>query len=219
MEEHPGHRVGQRRHRPEVGVVALALPGDRRVHRVVEVVAPLRGQPVPARLPRGDQPGVVQVGLGDQHQVPVQQRGQRLHLRGELLKEMQRPVVLERVHRVQPQPVQVVVTQPHQRVLDQERAHLVRARLVQVHRRAPRSHVRLGEVRPERAEPVADADVVVHHVEQHRQAPGVAGVHEPLQRVRPAVRLVHGPQVDPVVTPAVLAGERGDRHQLHGVHA
>ena len=43
----------------------------------------------------------------------------------------------------------------------------------------------------------------------------MAGVHEPLERVRAAVGLVHGPQPDPVVAPAVLAGERGERHQLH----
>ena len=59
VEEHPGQRLGERRDRAEVAVVALPLAGERRVHGVVEVVAPLRGQPVPARLPGGDQPGVV----------------------------------------------------------------------------------------------------------------------------------------------------------------
>ncbi len=45
----------------------------------------------------------------------------------------------------------------------------------------------------------------------------MAGVDEPLQAVRAAVGLVHRPQVDPVVAPAVTARERGDRHQLdHG---
>src|SRR5271166_1062537 len=51
VEEHPGVGLGQRRQRPEVAVVALPFAGDRRVHRVVEVVAPLRGQPVAPRLP------------------------------------------------------------------------------------------------------------------------------------------------------------------------
>ena len=75
VEEHPGVGLGQRRQRPEVAVIALPFAGDRRVHRVVEVVAPLRGQAVPARLPGGDQAGVVGVGLGDQDQLAVQPGG------------------------------------------------------------------------------------------------------------------------------------------------
>ena len=51
VKEHPGVGLGQRRQRPEVAVVALSFAGDRGVHRVVEVVAPLRGQPVAAGLP------------------------------------------------------------------------------------------------------------------------------------------------------------------------
>ncbi len=98
-------------------------------------------------------------------------------------------------------------------------AHLVRAGLVQVHRRAPRRHVRGGEVGPERAEVVADADMVVDHVEQHAEAPAVARVHEPLQPVRAAVGLVHRPQVDAVITPAPATREAGHRHQLDHVHA
>jgi hypothetical protein len=79
--------------------------------------------------------------------------------------------------------------------------------------------VRLGEVRPERGELVPWADVVVDDVKEDGQAARVRGVHEPLQRVGPAVRLVHRPQPDPVVSPAVLAGVRRERHQLHRGHA
>ena len=141
-----------------------------------------------------------------------------MHLGREFLQEVQGPVVFQRVHRVQPQPVEVVIAEPHQRVADKKRAYLVRAGLVQVHRGTPGRHVRLGEVRPEVAQPVADADVVVHHVEQDGQAALVTGVDEPLQPVGAAVGLVHRPQVDPVVAPAVPAGERRHRHQLHRVH-
>jgi len=55
------------RHRAEVGVVALPLAGDRGVHGVVEVVAPLRVDPIAAGRAGGDDAGVVGVGLGDQH--------------------------------------------------------------------------------------------------------------------------------------------------------
>ena len=79
--------------------------------------------------------------------------------------------------------------------------------------------MRVGEVRAELGEPVADADVVVDDVEQDGQLAGVTGVDEPLQAVRAAVGLVHRPQADPVVAPAVPAGEGGDRHQLDVVDA
>ena len=51
VEERAGQRLGQRAERAEVGVVALPLAGQQRVQRVVEVVVPLRVQPV-ARRPR-----------------------------------------------------------------------------------------------------------------------------------------------------------------------
>ena len=123
--------------------------------------------------------------------------------------------VHQRVHGVEAEPVEVVVPQPHPGVIDDERAHLVGSRLVEVDRRAPRGQVRVGEVRPERGQPVARADVVVDDVQVDGQAARVAGVHEALERVRPAVGLVHRPQADSVVPPAVIAGERGHRHQLH----
>ena len=77
------------------------------MHGVVEVVAPLAGQPVAARLTGGDQPGIVGVGLGDQDQFAVQQRREGQDLAREFLQEVQRAVVFQRVHGVQPQAVQV----------------------------------------------------------------------------------------------------------------
>jgi hypothetical protein len=130
VKEHPGVGLGQRLQRAEVAVVALPLAGDRGVHGMVKVVAPLRGQAVTARLPGGDQAGVVGVGFGDQDQLAVQPGGEGVHLGREFLEKVQGAVVFQRVHRVQPQPVQVVVAQPHQRVADEERAHLVGSRLV-----------------------------------------------------------------------------------------
>ena len=46
--------------------------------------------------------------------------GERLDLDGELLEEVDGPVVAQRVDRVEPQPVAVEVAQPHQRVVDEE---------------------------------------------------------------------------------------------------
>ena len=56
--------------------------------------------------------------------------------------------------------------------------------------------------------------MVVHDVHDHRDAGGVAGVDESLQRVGASVRVVHRVEVDAVVPPAALARERGHRQQL-----
>ena len=54
---------------------------------------------------------------------PSARRG-GIRLLGELLQDVLRRVVDERVHGVEPEPVDVVVAQPHQRVVDDVAAHL-----------------------------------------------------------------------------------------------
>ena len=100
----------QRRQRLEVGVVAGGLAGQRDVHGVVEVVAPLRVEPVAAGLARRDQPRVVEVGLGDQRQRPAAGGPTAPRPRSPAPRGGARSrVVGERVHGVEPQPVDVVV--------------------------------------------------------------------------------------------------------------
>src|SRR6202000_1893549 len=62
---------------------------------------------------------------------------------------------------------------------------------------------------------VPRADVVVDDVEEDGEPAAVAGGHETPQRGWAPVGLVHRPQADAVVSPAVVAGEGGDRHQLN----
>ena len=61
--------------------------------------------------------------------------------------------------------------------------------------------------------------MVEHRVDQHAQTAAVAGVDEPHQAVGAAVRFVHRVPEHAVVTPAVRAAERVDRHQLDEVDA
>ena len=60
----------------------------------------------------------------------------------------------------------------------------------------------------------AGAEVVVDDVQQHGQAAAVAGVDEPLQRVRAAVGLVHRVPGHPVIAPVPDAVDRVHRQQL-----
>ena len=84
---------------------------------------------------------------------------------------------------------------------------------------APRVAAR-RQVRAEPRQVVARrAEVVEHRVDQHAEPAGVAGVDEPHQPVGAAVGLVHRVPQHAVVTPAVGAAERVDRHQLDEVDA
>src|SRR5262249_37677729 len=118
---------------------------------------------------------------------------------------------------VEPEAVKVVVPNPHERVVDDEPPHLVAAAPVVVDRWAPRSAVPLGEVRTKLPQEVADrAEVVVDDVEQYAKAPCVAGVHQALEPVRAAVRVMRGVEGRAVVAPPAVTPELPHRHQLDG---
>lgn len=98
-----------------------------------------------------------------------------------LFKNVHGTVVGDGVDGIEAQPVHVVVAQPHQRVLDDECADLLRALLVEVHRVAPGGGMGAREVRPVTAEPVAvRAEVVVDDVQDDGQPACVGGVHQAL---------------------------------------
>ena len=190
--------------RAELVVVALAVAGQQHPQRVVEVVGP-GGVAAPAR---SHHLRVVHAGLGDHER--------RLGAARDGGDEVLGVGVLDRVHGVEPQPVEVEVADPLLGALQRPLAHRVRVLVVVVDRLAPRRLVVRREVRAERAQRrgAGGADVVVDDVEQHGQALAVRGVDELLQPVRPAVGGLRGGDVDAVVAPAVAARELADRHHL-----
>ena len=219
VEEAALAHLGQRAERLEVGVVAGGLAGERHVHRVVEVVAPLGVQSEAAGLARGDQARVVEVGLRDQRQRPALVRRHRGHLDRHLLEQVQLGLVVQRVHGVQPQPVDVVVGEPHPHVVEDQPAHLGRALAVEVHQVAP-GVAALLEVGAELRQVVAGrSEVVVDDVLDDAEPGRVAAVDEPLVAVGAAVRLVHGRPQHAVVAPVVGAVDGVDRHHLDEVDA
>ena len=218
VQEHPGQHVrepGQARRR-EVGVVALVLAGEHGVQAVVDVVGPLRVQPVPAALAGGDHLRVVEVGLGDERQRPPQMGRQRLDLDGQLLQHVPGARVVQGVHGVEAQAVDVEVAQPHQRVVDDVAADLLGVRPVQVHGGAPDRLAREVGAEPVQVGP-RGAHVVVDDVEHHAETTRVAGVDEPLERVRTAVVLGHGVPAHAVVAPVAVAVDGVDGQHLDQV--
>ena len=201
----------------EVVVVALPLAGQQCVQRVVDVVVPLGVEAVAVGISRGDEPRIVEIGLGDQRERPRQMRGERVHLGRHLFEHVRGAVIHQRVYGIQPQPVRVVVPQPRQRAVDDIASYAVGEGSVEVQRLAPvvragREHGREHRrVRPGRSK------VVVDGVDQHGESTSMARVDESLQPVRPAVRLVRCVPADAVVPPAVVAVECVDRQQFDEV--
>ena len=70
---------------------------------------------------------------------------------------------------------------------------------------------------PQRVAEVVGSVVVVHDVEQHRDAPRMTRVDKTFQSVGSAIGALHSKRVGRIIPPAVVAGEFGDRHELHRV--
>ena len=203
-------------HGAEVVVVPAARIGpQQRKERMMKIVAPLRVHAVAVRFARTHELRIVQVALRDQHEPAPKRCTEPLHLRGELLHEVDCGAINVLVRRVEPQTVNVIVPQPHHRVVAEKPANLVASTFVEVHRRAPRCVKPLRQVRSELIGVVPHrTEVVVDHIEDHREILRVARVDEALESVRSTVRLKGSKQEDPVVTPAALSGELVHRHHL-----
>lgn len=159
-----------------VGVVALTLVGEQGMQHVVAVVVPLRSEA------GGQQAGAVVLVF--QYQVHVAARlDAGVHALGQLGEET---AVGNRMHGVEAQPVEAVVQQPHQGVVDEEVAHFAAAEIDAV---APgRLLVVAEEVLGIAAQVVAvRPEVVVDHVEKDHQAQPVGGVDQVLEFFRASV--------------------------------
>ena len=145
--------------RAEARVVALALARQQDMQVVVRRVVPLRVVP-----PFLDRAPVAHLHLGDDERA----RTLGVHAPGELGEDVRLRLVEDRVHRVEAKPVDVVVVDPHQRVLNRPFAH---GSLRVVDRVAPEGLVPVGEVRAEGAQCLASGpDVVVDDVEDDAEA-------------------------------------------------
>jgi hypothetical protein len=104
-----------------VDVIAVALAGEEHVRGVVPVVGPLRrGVRLAPRVIQ--EPRIVVLVLDHQVHVALA-TGTRIQRERDLAHDMARRVVEHRVDGVQPQPVEVVLVHPVERVLDEEVAH------------------------------------------------------------------------------------------------
>ena len=198
-----------------VRVVALRLARGGHMQHMMHVVVPLRR--VLHRLAIGiaREPGRFIV-LVLEHQVDLTARHAFAHAVRELGQQVRIAIVSQRVHRVQPQPIEVEVLDPLQRVAHDELAHRTAARAVEVDRRTPWREMPVGECLGCECVHIGTLgpEVVVDHVEQHHQSARMGGVDEGLQIRRATIGGVRRIRTHTVVSPAPLARERRDRHQL-----
>src|SRR6266566_592600 len=139
---------------------------------------------------------------------------------GQLLEDVQRRIVDDRVHRVQTQAVDVVIANPHQRVVDDEATDHVAAVFVEIERSPPGGRVSIDEVRAEIAQVVAHrASVVVDDVENDAETSGMTVVDQPLETGWTPVGVVRSEEIHTVIPPPAIAGKLSDWHELDGVDA
>src|SRR3954466_11844024 len=107
--------------------------------------------------------------------------------------------------RVEPQAIEVVISQPHQRVVTKEPSHFIAIWAVKVDPITPRRLMPLRKIGAEQRQVVpAWTEVVVNDIQNDPQSTSVARVDQPLQAVRSAIRLVRRIQGDSVITPSAI---------------
>ena len=91
---------------------------------MVKIVAPLRVHSKPSGFARGDKSRIIQIALRDQHQLLSERGTETLDFSGQLLEEVNRGAIDQRVDRVQAQAVDMIIAQPHERVVAKEPSDL-----------------------------------------------------------------------------------------------
>src|SRR4030095_8364956 len=76
----------------EVGVVPAPLAAEQRVQRMVEIVVPLRLEPVAAERAPAAEPRIVEVAFRDQHELAAELALQGFGLERRPLEEVPRPL-------------------------------------------------------------------------------------------------------------------------------
>src|SRR6185437_9072855 len=127
----------------------------------------------------------------------------------------------DRVHRIQPEPVEVILLEPVERVVQEEIAHGAPAGRLEVDRGTPGGRMPVGEElrRVEVEEVALWPEVVVDDVEHHRDAVRMRRAYQRLEILGGAVRRGRRIRQYTVISPASRARKFGHRHDLDGRHA
>ncbi len=183
----------------------------------MKIVVPLAVVAVAANLARANQARVVGRAFREKKYLAIEGLCGLMDFVCQLFEESVRRVIQNRVHRVQTQRIDVKLLNPVKRVIDKVAAHRIAIRPVKVQRRAPWRLVAVGKVRAEFGEIISlRPEMVVDHIENHRQAKLMTSVDQAFETPRSAVGILHGEGQHAVVAPVAATGELRHRHQFDG---
>src|ERR1700689_421072 len=104
------------------------------MQRVVKVVAPLSINAITPGLRRRYDPGIVQVTLGNKDQMTAGMSLECPDFTRKLFQEMDRGRIEDGMDRVDAQAIEVIIAEPHERVVAEKAAHLSTVRAVEIQR-------------------------------------------------------------------------------------
>ena len=144
--------------------------------------------------------------------VPAGFRGELAGGRAEIMQQRQPARLDDGVDGIEPQPVEAIVAQPGQRILDRKGADF---RHAIIDRAAP-GRLRFGEEGRRIAAEIIPlgAEMVIDDVEKHHQPAQMRLVDQRLEIVGPAIGAVGRVPQHAVIAPVARAGEIRQRHQF-----
>src|SRR5690349_11138878 len=113
---------------------------------MVKIVVPLGIDSVAADPWRVDHSGIIQIALGDKPRVAPEQVCLLMKGLCQLAEHMNRTEVEDLVNCVEPQRVDMILSQPVQSIVDEESPDAIALRTVEIDCRAPRRSIAVGKV-------------------------------------------------------------------------
>ncbi len=193
-----------------IPVITFIFPRERGVDGMMKVVHPLGIDPVAAFSRPLDQPHIVGVRFGDDHNAASQPLLQFPRRRGNLLQDMGPAAIMNGVDGIKAQPVEVVAFNPVADAVEDHPPRRGAAFIIEIHRRPPGCFIFTGKIGAKFSQVISfGAEVVIDDVENHGEPPAVAAIDKVFQIIGMAVIMIDAEEIDPVVAPVPAAGGLG----------
>src|SRR5450432_299654 len=174
-------------------IIARAFTGKEGVDGVMKIVTPDGVQAVAAIFTRKNQARIILVTFGDHADFAIEFVGELSHFLGDFLEDVRRRIVLDGLHGIQTQTVEMIVMDPVARVLGYIVADAFGSGLIVIYGFAPRRGVLVSEIRTEHAQVIAFiTQVVVNHVKDHGEPEFMGCVNKTAQSFRSAIAFLDG---------------------------
>src|SRR5208282_5279201 len=97
---------------------------------------------------------------------------------------------------------------PRERIFNKEPPDFVAVRPIKIDGCTPGSAVSVGKVGPKIMEIISfRPEMVVNHIQNHRQATLMACVNQPFEPLRTSIRILHRERVNAIIAPIALPRE------------